>query len=96
MRTQIRFRRCANGGDLLSEATGSRHVSGVALGRDSRQTVKSDCDALGRALLAKRRIPARLHRLATKPGEKCGLEADNVGARDHVMKAPVFPVINAP
>jgi len=29
---------------------------------------------LGRARLAKRRIHARLHRLATKHGEKCGLK----------------------
>ena len=48
---------------------GSGHVYGVALRRASRQTVKSASEALGRAPC----IHARLHRLATKPGEKCGL-----------------------
>jgi hypothetical protein len=48
---------------------GSGHVCCVALGRASRQTVKSASEALGRAPC----IHARLHRLATKPGEKYGL-----------------------
>jgi len=51
---------------------GSGHVY-VALPRASRHTVKYACGALRRARLAKRRIHARLHRLATKHGKKCGL-----------------------
>jgi len=39
----------------------------------STRTVEYACGILGRALLAKRRIPARPRYLATKPGEKCGL-----------------------
>jgi len=38
----------------------------------SRRTVEYACGTLGRALLAKRRIPARLRYLATKPGKKSG------------------------
>jgi len=39
----------------------------------SARTVEYACGTLGRALLAKRRIYARLRHLATKPGEKSGL-----------------------
>jgi len=49
---------------------GSGHVYCVALRRAPRRTVKYACGALGRAPC----IHARLRRLATKPGEKCGLE----------------------
>ena len=56
---------------------GSGHVYCVALRRASRQTVKSACEALGRAPC----IHARLHRLATKPGEKCGLTTFTVVAK---------------
>jgi len=52
---------------------GSGHVYCVALPRASRHTVKYACGALRRAWLAKRRIHTRLHHLATKHGEKCGL-----------------------
>jgi hypothetical protein len=48
---------------------GSGHVSSVALGRAPRHTVEYACGALRRAPC----IHARLRRLATKPGEKCGL-----------------------
>jgi len=48
---------------------GYGHVYGVALGRAPRHTVKYACGALRRALLAKRRIHARLRRLATKSCE---------------------------
>jgi hypothetical protein len=41
----------------------------VALPRAPRRTVEYACGALGRAPC----IHARLRRLATKPGEKCGL-----------------------
>ena len=57
---------------------GSGHVYCVALRRASRQTVKSASEALGRAPC----IHARLHRLVTKPGEKCGLMVGPDGARD--------------
>jgi hypothetical protein len=50
---------------------GSGHVYSVALGRAPRHTVEYSCGALDRAPC----IHARLRRLATKPGEKCGLEA---------------------
>jgi len=49
---------------------GFGHVYCVALPRAPRHTVKYACGAL-------RRVPcihARLHRLATKHGEKCGLD----------------------
>jgi len=52
---------------------GSGHVYGVALCRAPRRTVEYACGTLSRALLAKRRIPARLRHLATKPGEKSRL-----------------------
>jgi hypothetical protein len=48
---------------------GSGHVYCVALGRAPRHTVEHACGALGRAPC----IHARLRRLATKTGEKCGL-----------------------
>ncbi len=48
---------------------GSGHVYCVALRRAPRRTVEYVCGALGRAPC----IHARLRRLATKPGEKCGL-----------------------
>jgi len=48
---------------------GSGHVYCVALPRAPRHTVKYACGALRRAPC----IHARLHRLATKHGEKCGL-----------------------
>jgi len=48
---------------------GSGHVYGVALPWAPRHTVKYACGALRRAPC----IHARLHRLATKHGEKCGL-----------------------
>ena len=50
---------------------GSGHVYCVALGRAPRRTVEYACGALGRAPC----IHTRLHRLATKSGEKCGLSA---------------------
>jgi len=46
----------------------------------STRTLEYACDALGGALLAKRRIPARLRHLATKPGEKSGLEKEFIQA----------------
>ncbi len=49
---------------------GSGHVYCVALPRAPRRTVKYASGALSHAP----GIHARLHRLATKPGEKCGLE----------------------
>jgi len=49
---------------------GSGHVYCVALPWAPRHTVKYACGALRRAPC----IHARLHRLATKHGEKCGLE----------------------
>ena len=49
---------------------GSGHVYCVALCRAPRRTVEYVCGALGRAPC----IHARLRRLATKPGEKCGLK----------------------
>jgi len=52
---------------------GYGHVYGVALGRAPRHTVKYACGALRRARLAKRRIHARLRRLATKSCEKSEL-----------------------
>jgi hypothetical protein len=55
---------------------GSGHVYRVALRRAFRQTVKSASEALGRAPC----IHARLQRLATKPGEKCGLMSETRGA----------------
>ena len=58
---------------------GSGHVYCVALGRASRQTVESASEALGRAPC----IHARLHRLATKPGEKCGLVVQNARSDQH-------------
>ena len=48
---------------------GYRHVYCVALGRAPRRSVHYVSGALGRAPC----IHARLHRLATNPGEKCGL-----------------------
>ena len=51
----------------------TQHKLGALL-RAPRRTVEYACGALSRALLAKRRIHARLRRLATKPCEKCGLE----------------------
>ena len=48
---------------------GSGHVYCVALGRAPRHTVVYVCGALGRVPC----IHARLRRLATKTGEKCGL-----------------------
>jgi len=39
----------------------------------STRTVEYACGALGRVLLAKRRIHACLRHLTTKPGEKSGL-----------------------
>ena len=53
---------------------GSGHVYCVALGRAPRRTVEYACGALGRAPC----IHARLRRLATKPGEKCGLERKQI------------------
>jgi len=50
----------------------AQHKLGALL-RAPRRTVEYACGALSRALLAKRRIHARLRRLATKPCEKCGL-----------------------
>jgi len=38
----------------------------------STRTVEYACGALGRTLLATRRIPAGLRHLATKPAEKAG------------------------
>jgi len=38
----------------------------------STRTVKYACGTISRALLAMRRIPARLRHLATKPGEETG------------------------
>ena len=50
-------------------AGGSGHVYCVALGRAPRHTVVFACGALRRSPC----IHARLRRLATKTGEKCGL-----------------------
>ncbi len=50
---------------------GSGNVYRVALRRAPRRTFEYVCGALGRAPC----IHARLRRLATKPGEKCGLKA---------------------
>jgi len=44
----------------------------------STRTLEYGCDALGRALLAKRRIPARLRHFATRPGEKSGLALPDI------------------
>ena len=55
---------------------GSGHVYCVALGRAPRHTVVYVCGALGRAGWKAPDAPcihARLRRLATKTGEKCGL-----------------------
>jgi hypothetical protein len=57
---------------------GSRHVYCVALCRAPRHTVEYACGALGRAPC----IHARLRRLATKSGEKCGL-----GLRDRTVES---------
>jgi hypothetical protein len=48
---------------------GSGHVYCVALGRAPRRTVEYACGAL----LSRALYPCRLHRLATKSGEKSGL-----------------------
>jgi hypothetical protein len=55
---------------------GSGHVYCVALPRAPRHTVKYACGALRRAPC----IHARLRRLATKDGEKCGLIVCGDGA----------------
>jgi hypothetical protein len=53
----------------------SGHVYFVALCRAPRRTVEYACGALGRAPC----IHARLHCLATKSREKCGLTSDFPG-----------------
>jgi hypothetical protein len=60
---------------------GSGHVYCVALCRAPRHTVEYACGALGRAPC----IHARLRRLATKSGEKCGLECP------HRLQHRAFP-----
>jgi len=52
----------------------------------STRTVEYACGALGRALLAKRRIPARLRRLPAKPGEKSGLDSLVKDATDRALR----------
>jgi hypothetical protein len=56
---------------------GSGHVYCVPLRRAPRRTVEYACGALGRAPC----IHTHLRRIATKPGEKCGLEIQKQDAQ---------------